>query len=123
MFADDLLRACLIIVNGISEAYRSKKSRLWGRPTSSNVISLAKLFTFAVRAYGALIAKLVYTFCLCAVTSVIVLERRFELSFPQGLTDWLSLDVDLIVKASSGTLLGDRSKDSIMGITRNQFPF
>jgi hypothetical protein len=27
---------------------------------------------------------------------------------PQELTDWLSLDVDLIVKASSGTLLGGR---------------
>jgi hypothetical protein len=39
-----------------------------------------------------------------------VFKRRLELSFPQGLIDWLSLDVDLIVKASSGTSLGVAGK-------------
>jgi len=35
----------------------------------------------------------------------------------------MPLDVDALVKAARGTLLGGREKDSITDITRNQFPF
>jgi hypothetical protein len=35
----------------------------------------------------------------------------------------MPLDADAMVKTSLGTLLGGRSKDSIMGITRIQIPF
>jgi hypothetical protein len=73
--------------------------------------------------HGALIAKLVYTFCLCGVTRGNASERRSELAFPQGsLPIWLPLDVDLMVKALLGTVLGGRAKDSIFRFYANPIP-